>query len=390
MDKLFGELARIDGSFRGKIDQYHKDVATLAKLNSGGGSGINAHIVTEPGKDAQQLHVHMRGSAHVKGDPVEPKFPAVMTPEGTGAVTVPDEYKKNNTSGRRRVLAEWIADPKNPVTTRVIANRLWQHHFGRGISGLTSDFGTLGLKPTHPALLDWLAAEVVRQGWSLKKMHKRIMTSRAYQMSSAPNTQNLSKDPENNYVWRFNMRRMTAEEIRDTILAVSGNLNLKMGGAPIYPPLPQEVLATASRPGAAWGKSSPEESARRSIYVKVKRSLRMPILVDHDIADTDNACAVRFSTTVPTQALGMLNSRFLNDQAAVFAAKAKEMAGDNPVDQVKWCFERALSRPLADEEAAECARLYKKLQDEFSLTPEQAMQRICLVILNLNEFVYLD
>ena len=284
-----------------------------------------------------------------------------------------------------------MVDPKNPLTARVIANRVWQHHFGRGIVASTSDFGKLGDLPTHPELLDFLAAQLVRDGWSLKALHRLSLTSRTYRLSSAPNSDNLAADPQNLQHWRFDMRRLTAEEVRDSVLALSGTLNLKTGGPWVYPKLPAEVLATASRPGKGWPVSSdPADHFRRSIYVHVKRSLRHQMLADFDQAQTDSPCAVRFATTVPTQALAMLNSEFTNRQADLFADRLRSGPAQSPRDQISSALELALQRTASEDEIAHCEKLLSTLKSEHGLDDEQALDRLALVILNLNEFLYLD
>src|SRR5262249_45920305 len=158
-------------------------------------------------------------------------------------------------SGRRTVLADWLTSPANPLTARVMANRVWQYHFGRGLVRTPNDFGLQGARPTHPELLDWLATALVENGWRIKPLHRLLLTSSAYRMSSAGDPRGLAADPANDRFWRFDMRRLTAEEIRDAILAVSGNLNAKMYGPGTYPEIPQEVLAGQSMPGRGWGKS---------------------------------------------------------------------------------------------------------------------------------------
>jgi hypothetical protein len=210
-------------------------------------------------------------------------------------------------------------------------------------------------------------------------------------MSSQANANALAKDPQNNAFWRFNMRRLTAEEIRDTVLATNGRLNLKMGGGSFYPLIPREVLAGQSIPGKGWGKSSEEERARRSVYIHIKRSLVVPMLAQFDVADTDNTCPVRFESTVPTQALGMLNSEFMNEQARVLAERLKRDRGDDVAAQVRRGLSLALTRPITDAEVARGVKLISDLQQgEEKVSAEESLRIFCLMALNLNEYVYLD
>ena len=328
-----------------------------------------------------------RGNPLLEGDVVELGFPSVLRPP---AAVVPVEYKTPRTSGRRRVLAEWITSKDNPLSARVMMNRLWQFHFGRGIVRTSSDFGFQGIKPTHPELLDWLSTEFMARDWNLKAMHKLIMTSQAYQRSSAPKASAYDKDPLNNFFWRFDMRRLTAEEVRDAVLAARGTINLDIGGPSVTPPLPDVILATASRKGAGWGKSTTEQANRRSVYVKVKRSMQMPILINHDMADTDSTCPVRFSTTVPTQSLNMLNGKFMNDSAKLFAKRIREEAGDAPAAQVAHAFQIAFARKPTDKEIAGGLAMMKEISEKANLSQEVALERFALFTLNLNEFVFLD
>jgi hypothetical protein len=354
------------------------------------GDLINA--VKENGPTAQPLAVHLRGSAHAPGDPVVPAFPSILSggTEPRPAEFAPITRDGRVSSGRRLALAKWIASPENPLTARVIANRLWQHHFGRGIAPSTNDLGGLGEAPTHPELLEWLATELTRNGWSLKAMHRLILTSQTYRMSSAPNEANLAKDPENKLFWRFNMRRLTAEELRDSVLAVSGNLNRASGGPWVFPPLPAEVLATSSRPHAIWPISDrAEDHFRRSVYIHVKRSLRHQMLADFDQADTDSPCAVRFTTTVPTQALAMLNSAFVNQQAAVLAAHLRKQSPDAE-QQVHAGLALALQREPSRDEIRHCLNFMENIKSQSGLDDQAALERFALLALNLNEFVYLD
>jgi len=356
-------------------------------------AGLPLNVATEQRGSIPPLHIHLRGSAHVLGDAVVPAFPAVLASADSAprpAALTPVERDGRPGSGRRLALARWIADPTNPLTARVMVNRLWQHHFGRGITPSSSDFGKLGELPTHPELLDWLAAEFMAQGWSLKSMHRTMVMSRTYRMSSDPSSASLEIDPQNLQFWRYPMRRLTAEEILDSIHVLSGGLNLQQGGEWVFPPLPAEVLATASRPEAVWPQTpDPSQHNRRALYIHVKRSLRHPFLAEFDQADTDSACAVRFATTVPTQALSMLNSGFLNDQARRFANHLREGGGALP-EQIERGLTLAFQRDATKPEIAECLSLAEALQSDAGLSGETALDRVALTILNLNEFLYLD
>lgn len=356
-------------------------------------AGIPLHVATESPNEIPPLHIHLRGSAHALGDAVVPAFPAVLASADSSprlAEIMPVNRNGRPSSGRRLALAQWIVDPSNPLTARVMINRLWQHHFGRGLTPSSSDFGKLGEQPTHPELLDWLAAEFMSQGWSLKMMHRTMVMSQTYRMSSEPSSPSLEIDPQNLQFWRYPMRRLTAEEILDSIHVLSGGLNLQQGGEWVFPPLPTEVIATASRPDTAWPESpDAAQHNRRAIYTHVKRSLRHPFLAEFDQADTDSACAVRFTTTVPTQALSMLNSKFLNDQARRFADHLREGGGTLP-EQIERGLEFAFQREAHETEIAECLKLSDALQSDVGLSPQSALERVALAILNLNEFLYLD
>jgi len=297
--------------------------------------------------------------------------------------------KDARSSGRRTVLANWITNRENPLTARVMVNRVWQGHFGRGIVASSNDFGKFGTGPTHPELLDWLATEFVDGGWKLKKLHKLILMSRTYQMSAKATPETLRLDPGNMLFGRFSMRRLTAEELRDSILATAGRLDLRTGGASIYPKIPEEVRAGLSMPKAGWPTTPPDQENRRSIYIHVKRSLQVPILGQHDQADTDNSCPVRYTTTVPTQALGMLNGTFTNEAAAAFATRLKREAPDLE-GRVRRAIRLTAGRDPANDEVTKDVAFIRDLQAKSSLTDVQALQQYCLLVLNTNEFVYLD
>ncbi|HQZ65895.1 MAG TPA: PSD1 and planctomycete cytochrome C domain-containing protein [Planctomycetaceae bacterium] len=372
-----------------EVNRYRSLTQRRDKLRENRPSGMaQALCVKEDVAGMKPTYLLLRGNPSSPGDEVFPGFPSVLSPPkpeilplAVGAVS----------SGRRLALARWMASPGNPLTSRVIVNRLWQYHFGRGIVRTSSDFGFQGSKPTHPELLDWLAATFIEQGWSIKSMHRLIMNSATYQMSSSGRDDALAKDATNDHFWRCDMRRLSAEEIRDSILWANGTLNEdRMYGPSIYTDIPAEVKAGQSQPGSGWGTSSPEDQARRSVYIHVKRSLLDPMLESFDMADTDQTCPVRFSTTQPTQALGLLNSDFILKEASIFKDMLNEAHPDNLEAQIRMALQRVTQRPPTEEEIARGLNLISTLQSANSMSLEQAKKYFCLLALNLNEFIYLD
>jgi hypothetical protein len=383
--RLASEGQRVLG--RERYEQYKQLKDELAALQKPDGHQEMALCVSEAGEHSPDTFVLLRGNAHVHGAQVQPAFPSVC---GGGAVSIPASPRGAHTSGRRTVLANWIASKDNLLTARVMANRIWQYHFGRGIVRSSSDFGVHADPPTHRQLLDWLASELISSGWRLKAMHRLIMTSNTYCMSSQADAAALASDPANDLLWRFDMRRLSAEEVRDSILATNGTLNLAVYGPSVYPPIPKEVLAGQSRPGNGWGNSSDADANRRSIYVHVKRSLRVPVLEAFDAADTDVSCPVRFTTVQPTQALGLLNSDFANEQATKLAGRLKRDAGEEAAARVKLALRLATCREPSDLQIQRGVDLIESLQKKEGAVADAALKDFCLVVLNLNEFVYVD
>ena len=350
-----------------------------------------ALAVTEPGTVAPVTHLLRRGNPASPGETVEPGFLSVLG--SSSPVIAPPASGRS--SGRRRALADWIAAPDNPLTARVIVNRVFQHHFGRGLVRTPSDFGIQGSLPTHPELLDWLAGHFVQDGWSLKRLHRLILTSQSYQASATPTAEALKADPANDLFSRFEMRRLTAEEIRDSVLWVGGSGNPRMYGPGMYVALPKEVLASQSVPGKGWGDSPKVEQARRSIYIHVKRSLLSPVLLSFDLAETDRSTPVRFATTQPTQALGMLNGAFFNEQARILADRIRAEVGSEPREQVRReqvrrVLHRVTSRPPSEGEISQGVALLQSLTSEEGLGATAALDAFCLLAFNLNEFLYLE
>ncbi len=338
-------------------------------------------------KEPPTTYVLMRGSPHNEGDPVAPAFPKLL---GGGAPQLPTATSENQHAGRRRALADWLISKDNWMTARVIVNRIWAQYFGRGIVRSPNNFGLMGDPPTHPELLDYLARQLMRHDWHLKDIHRTILLSSTYRLSSQADEGALAVDPRNDLFWRQNVRRLSAEQIRDSLLAVTGQLNERQFGEEMYPTLSAEVLASQSRPGANWGNSSPADQARRSIYIHVKRSLPVPMLLAFDFPETDSSCEARFLTTQPGQALSLLNSDWIQEQAAALLARVRREVGEDLRAQAARSLELVLSRPGSAEDISELLDLVARLKVKHQLSEDAARQAMCLVVLNLNQFMYVE
>jgi Protein of unknown function (DUF1553)/Protein of unknown function (DUF1549)/Planctomycete cytochrome C len=317
----------------------------------------------------------IRGDIESRGSLMKPGFLEVIT-SGNPPVEIPPA--NGSTSGRRRALAEWLGSEENPLTARVIVNRIWSHHFGQGIVPTLDNFGKMGEMPSHPELLDWLAVEFMSRGWSIKQMHRLIMTSSAYQMASQfEDPGNSEKESENKYLWRFPLQRLEAETVRDEILAASGALDRKIGGPPVFPPIAPEILASMSE--GIWKRESDGPAVwRRSVYVYRKRGLVFPFFEVFDLPDQNTSCGRRNVSTVPTQALTLLNDEFVHRQAKLFADRVREAAPGDAAKQVELAYRIALSRAPRANEA--------ELAAEFLRT--RSLADFTHVLLNLNEFLY--
>lgn len=328
----------------------NKKATILSNLPSGNGWALT---VREHGRDPLATHLLIRGDAGTPSDEVHPAVLEVLRDAtDDGPAELPAAPEGRSSSGRRSVLARWIASADNPLTARVITNRIWQHHFRQGIVRTPNDFGRAGLAPTHPALLDWLAAELIAGNWSIKQLHRTIMLSTTYQMSSRAEGPAAVHDPGNQLLWRQNLRRLDAEAIRDSVLAVGGQLNLEPGGRGVFPRVARGVVAGQSRPGWGWDISSPEERRRRSVYIFVKRGVRVPMIESFDYVNTTSPLAVRTTTTVAPQALILLNSRFMTEQSAALAERIRNEAGDDQTAQVQRLYRLAVGRSATEDELA--------------------------------------
>ncbi|HVL13442.1 MAG TPA: DUF1549 and DUF1553 domain-containing protein [Gemmata sp.] len=352
--------------------------------------------VTEP---KAATHVLKRGSVQRKSLAVSPGYPRVL-------VNAHAEPKS------RLELARWMTRPDHPLTARVIVNRLWQHHIGRGIVATPNDFGLRGEKPTHPELLDWLATELVANKWSLKHIHRLIVTSATYKQEAATD-HGAATDPDNKLLWRMNRRRLEAEAVRDSVLAAAGTLNPQVGGRSVRVPLEPEVydlIFTEGEPDGLWPVTpDPKQHTRRSIYLFSKRNVRLPLLESLDQPDTLNSCAFRPVSIYAPQALILMNGPFAQEQGKALAITlAKEHKG--AAEQVEGLYRRALGRaPRPDElklaiefldvqsrtirDAVRDGRAIgldaTRLPQGVEAARVRALADLCVVVFNTHEFVYI-
>lgn len=359
------------------------------KAGSGHHEDLNESYVPVAGKAYRPPVAHFmdHGDPDSPREPVAPGFLQIL---GLNAPTEIAPKDGRITTGRRRALAEWIARRDNPLTARVMVNRIWQHHFGRGLVATPSNFGRLGRRPSHPELLDWLAAEFMRSGWSIKQMHRTIMNSETYQMASEHSqSAALEKDPENLLLWRYPQRRLEGEAIRDSILVTSGHLNLQAGGPAYFPSVPEQVRKAVYKGIWAVNEDGPDVW-RRGIYSYYKRGMKYPMFEVFDQPDPNVTCESRSVSTVPTQALTLLNNEFVLKQANLFAQRVLTDAGPEQVAQVRVAYRTALSRDPSESELRANVEFLNRRQAAPGGSALQALTDLCDVILNLNEFIYIN
>jgi len=383
----------LKGPAKEKYEALKLELATFDAINPGElPEGIG---MADLGRNAPPTHILAGGVYDRPKEEVQPGFLTLLDP-GIAKVTPP---ANGESTGRRTALAQWLTDPGNPLTARLMVNRIWHYHFGRGIAGTPSDFGVMGERPTHPELLDWLAAEFVKSGWSMKQMHRLIMNSSVYQQSAEFRKNAAETDPGNRLLWAFPRHRLEGEAIRDSSLAVAGLLNTKMGGPSVFPELPVGMPT----PRGGWKVSQAEERNRRSIYIFVRRNTRYPMLEAFDMPDTHESCSRRDVTTTAPQALTMLNDRVALEWAQAFAGRV--LAEKDPVDSA---FRLAYSRPPDGWEKDTAATFFHKqaplIRERVArgeklalppampegMAPEQAAAWVdfCQMLMNSNEFVY--
>jgi hypothetical protein len=348
-----------------------KSPKNLVSLPGGG----NAYAVAE--SKPHHVKVHKRGDPKTPGEIVPRRFLQFL-----GGQTVPD-----NAGSGRIELAQWLTGPKNPLTARVIANRIWQWHFGAGLVKTPNDFGTRGALPSHPELLDFLAAQLIQEGWSIKKLQRLILLSDAYQRGSIGDEANLKVDAENTCLWRFERRRLSAEEIRDSLLAVSGDLDLVPGTEHPFPPQ------------KAWGYTQHNpfiavyDHNKRSVYLMTQRIKRHPFLALFDGPDANASTGSRYSTTVPTQALYFLNDPFVHARSESLAAKLLQLPSDE--SRADRAYMLIFGRHPEKNEQAALIRFLTEYRTELNGLPVDKREKAALaawvrVLFAGNEFIYVD
>jgi hypothetical protein len=339
----------------------------------------SALAIGERGRVPQPSYFLHRGSIDSPGSEMKP---GVLSVVSETEWSFPEPPPTAKSSYRRRGLAEWLTWKDNPLTSRVMVNRMWQHHFGEGIVRTPGNLGRMGERPSHPELLDWLALEFQDRNWSMKSMHKLMLTSRAYQMASVDIPANLAIDPENRMFWRAPRVRLEAEIIRDEIMAVAGTLDRTLGGPSIFPYIDPDLFEESSR--RTWrGKPDEDPSTwRRSIYVFLKRSIRYPMFETFDQPNLVNSIDRRNRTIIAPQALILMNNGMVLTQAAKFADRLKKEAGADVEKQVDRAFRLALSRP---PDAFE-----RKSSIAFIKGRPTGLVDFCHALMNLNEFVYMQ
>ena len=346
-------------------EAYYKAPVMYAKAN------VLAHSEIVP-----ESHILVRGEFKQKGEKVTPGVLAALD----SGVRIEEPASGPFVPQRRKALAQWLTAPDHPLLARVMVNRVWQGHFGRGIVATSNDFGRQGEVPTHPDLLDWLAVEFAERGYSVKAMHRLMLLSNTYQMSSAPNQANAEMDADNRFLWRMNRRRLQAEELRDSVLQSAGALNLKVGGPSVAVPLSEEERS-GMRDFSQWPvHPDPLEHDRRSVYLQVKRSFRLPMFEAFDQPDAVASCSRRDSSTVAPQALTLMNSEFMTRQAERLAAKLRKDHGE---DQRRWIQEGTRIVFGRAPSAAE-------IEQTEAFLAGNDLAALCLLWFNTNEYLYVD
>ena len=369
-------------------------------------------VLTEPADKVPVTYLFHRGDPKQPKDAIKPGALTVLAPPGR-TIDLPEKDPRLTTSGRRLAFANWLTSGTNPLVARVLVNRVWLHHFGRGLVGTPSDFGFMGERPSHPELLDWLANDFVQHGWQMKRLHKLFMTSTAYRQSSLRDAKKERRDPENRLYWRKPVQRLDAEAIRDAMLTVSGSLNDKMFGTPVpvRPDVHGQIVVGVDKTEGdnkmPVEVSLKGEEFRRSVYIQVRRSRPLAMLHAFDAPVMEVNCERRSSSTVAPQALMLMNSDFVLDQSLRFAKRLVKDAGDDRASQITRAWQVTFNRaPSASEltdslaflsrQVEQLSAVVEKKDDKKSKAPAkpapevQALANLCQALLSANEFLYVD
>ena len=337
------------------------------------------------------MYAYRRGDENQPGRLVGPGVPSVLTDGKTPFVVTPPQHSSNKT-GRRLALAQWLVRPDHPLTARVFVNRIWQRHFGVGLVKSLDNFGVLGTPPSHRELLDWLAVEFVERDWSVKELHRLMTTSQAYRQSSTVTTRNVQLDPENRLLSRMPMRRLDAEEVRDSILQIAGRLDLRAFGTPD----PVDI----GKDGLVVSKAS-AEGRRRSIYVRQRRKEMPTLLETFDLPQMNPNCTQRNASTVVSQPLFLLNNAMVHELAGKFGRRVTTLAGADREKQIEQAYFLALARPPGEQETALGLKALAALTESWQTDPkavfeeassaeQRALEDFCHSLLNSAAFLYID
>lgn len=356
-------------------------------------------VATEDTKKVPVTKLFHRGDHNSpEPEPIEPGGLSIVA-DLCGGASFPTNDEELPTTGRRLAFANHLTNGKHPLTARVLVNRFWMQHFGRGLVATPQDFGVAGERPSHPGLLDWLASEFMDGGWRLKRLHKLIMTSQTYRQSSVRNVAAEQVDQDNRLLWRMPVRRLEAESVRDAILAVSGSLNPNLAGEPV---------AVAANAGGiiavGGGKISPNGAElKRSLYVQVRRTQPVAMLQSFDAPQMEPNCARRVSSTVATQSLAMLNSDFIIQQSAAFADRVWNDVNSRRIPDnqslIGHAWKVAHSSEIPAEQAGALLAFFNEQEAHFLSTlkskgaaaaKKKALATLCQVLLASNEFLYVD
>ncbi|MDB5293850.1 MAG: hypothetical protein JWL69_5091 [Phycisphaerales bacterium] len=391
-------VGHLKGDAKKRWDELKAEMEKFAALRPADpprGTGI-----VETRRETPKTYVLKRGIYDAFGQEVQPAFLSAVAP-GPAAITPPADV---SSSGRRTALANWLASPDNPLAARVMVNRIWQYHFGQGLVRTSSDFGVQGDRPSHPELLDWLADEFVHEGWSIKKLHRLILTSSTYRQSCIGDAAARRADPDGRLLSHFPRHRLEGEVIRDSALAAAGLLNLKAGGPSIFPELP-----TGTPTHGGWKVTDdPSERNRRSIYIFVRRNLRYPMFEAFDMPDTHESCPRRYNTTTASQALALLNDKLSLQWAQALAGRVLATAGTDRDAQIDGAYRLAFGRHVTGDEsrlirkfidaqiaaasetsaAGQPLALPVPVADGMTHAEAAALVDLCHVLINSDEFVY--